>query len=191
MTTPRATTAGIGICGACAALLLGACATGPAHPAMMGGASGYQDSSLTCTAPQSPPGRTVRVRLGDMGMTRMMGGDAPLGAPMLLQAAPTVVDSGPVTVVASNFGWRTHEVVILPLTAQQQVGQRPVGSDGKVEESASLGEASATCAADEGDGIDSGGVGWTTVNLSPGRYELVCNLTNHYANGMYAEVDVR
>ena len=26
---------------------------------------------------------------------------------------------------------------------------------------------------------------------APGRYELVCNLKNHYANGMHHELDVR
>jgi uncharacterized cupredoxin-like copper-binding protein len=33
-------------------------------------------------------------------------------------------------------------------------------------------------------------VGWTTIDLRPGRYELVCNLRNHYANGMHQELDV-
>ena len=28
-------------------------------------------------------------------------------------------------------------------------------------------------------------VGWTTVTLPPGNYELVCNLGNHRANGRY------
>lgn len=40
------------------------------------------------------------------------------------------------------------------------------------------------------EGITSGSVGWTTLTLAPGRYELVCNLKNHYANGMYQELVV-
>jgi uncharacterized cupredoxin-like copper-binding protein len=28
------------------------------------------------------------------------------------------------------------------------------------------------------------------VTLAPGRYELVCNLRNHYANGMHQEIVV-
>jgi uncharacterized cupredoxin-like copper-binding protein len=28
------------------------------------------------------------------------------------------------------------------------------------------------------------------VTLAPGHYELVCNLENHYADGMYQELDV-
>ena len=41
-----------------------------------------------------------------------------------------------------------------------------------------------------GDGITSGTVSWTTVTLPPGRYELICNLPNHYADGMYQELVV-
>ena len=69
-------------------------------------------------------------------------------------------------------------------------GQRVPGADGKVDEAGSLGEASASCAAGSGKGITAGAVGWTTLTLAPGRYELVCNLKNHYANGMHQELDV-
>jgi uncharacterized cupredoxin-like copper-binding protein len=29
-----------------------------------------------------------------------------------------------------------------------------------------------------------------TLHLAPGRYELVCNEKNHYARGMFTELDV-
>jgi uncharacterized cupredoxin-like copper-binding protein len=29
-----------------------------------------------------------------------------------------------------------------------------------------------------------------TLDLKPGRYELLCNLPHHYAGGMYTELDV-
>jgi hypothetical protein len=38
-----------------------------------------------------------------------------------------------------------------------------------------------------GEGIRAGTVGWTTLTLAAGGYELVCNLRNHYANGMHQE----
>ena len=88
------------------------------------------------------------------------------------------------------MGWRTQELVILPLAAGASAGQRIPGSDGKVSEAGSLGEASNTCAVGSGEGITSGGVGWTTVTLTPGHYELVCNLANHYADGMFQELTV-
>ena len=60
-----------------------------------------------------------------------------------------------------------------------------VNEDGKIDETGSLGEALNSCAADKGEGITSGSVGWTTLTLAPGHYEIVCNLTNHYADHMY------
>ena len=145
---------------------------------------GYHLSRLTCSAP-SLPGRTVRVTLGDMGMTTMMGGTAPLGAHMMLRAFPISVPAGTVSFVVGNMGWRTHEMVVLPLARGQVEGQRTPDPNGKVAEKGSLGEASASCAAGTGEGITSGSVGWVTVTLRPGRYELVCNLRNHYADGMH------
>jgi len=145
---------------------------------------------LSCSAPASLPGSIVNVMLADMGMTTMMGGTAPMGAHMMLHAAPASAPAGTISLVASNMGWRTHELVILPLATGASAGQRVPGPDGKVDETGSLGEVSNSCAAGAGDGITAGAVGWTIVTLAPGRYELVCNLQNHYANGMYQELVV-
>jgi uncharacterized cupredoxin-like copper-binding protein len=183
--------------GGAAAVALSGCGgtsqpAGSHGPGMMGGSggTGYTYSQLSCSAPRSLPGRTVTVMLADMGMNRMMAGTAPLGAPMMLRAVPATVPAGQISLVAENMGWRTHELVILPLQAGSPAGQRIPGLDGKVDESGSLGEASASCAAGSGEGISARAVGWTTVTLPPGRYELVCNLPNHYANGMHQELDV-
>lgn len=157
---------------------------------MMGGGSQYHYSALTCSAPKSLPGHTVSVTLADMGMTSMMGGTAPLGVRMMLRAGPATVPAGVVSLVASNVGWRTHELVILPLAADVAAGQRRAGPDGKVAETGSLGEASGSCAAGAGKGIAARTVSWTTVKLPAGRYELVCNLANHYADGMHQELVV-
>jgi uncharacterized cupredoxin-like copper-binding protein len=153
---------------------------------MMGGGT-YQYSTLSGAPPANLPGRTVTVTLADMGMNRMMGGTAPLGAHMMLRVSPAAVPAGLVTLVVDNLGWRTHELVILPLAAGSVAGRRTPGSDGKVDEAGSLGEASASCAGGAGDGIKAGSVGWGTVTLPAGHYELVCNLANHYADGMYQE----
>jgi uncharacterized cupredoxin-like copper-binding protein len=146
---------------------------------------GYHLSRLTCSAPSSLPGSMVYVMVGDMGMTRMMGGVAPLGARMMLRAVPTSVPAGQVGFVVGNMGWRTHEMVVLPLAPGQAAGQRAPGPDGQVDETGSVGEASASCAAGDGVGIRPGTVGWVTLILPAGRYELACDLRNHYANGMY------
>jgi uncharacterized cupredoxin-like copper-binding protein len=172
-----------------AALLLTGCSAtssdSDAHDGdgMMGGSSTYRSSSLTCTAPTSLPGTRVTVTLGDMGMTTMMEGVAPMGARMRLQASTTQVPAGRISLVVSNLGWRTHELVVLPLA--EGAGHREVGSDGRVSETGSLGEASRSCGPGAGEGIPSGSAGWVTMTLKPGRYELVCNLRNHYGNGMH------
>jgi uncharacterized cupredoxin-like copper-binding protein len=75
--------------------------------------------------------------------------------------------------------------VILALPAGQVAGQRSVGADGKVSEAGALGEAFASCAEGSSEGINAGTVGWVTVDLPAGRYELICNIRNHYADGMH------
>lgn len=157
---------------------------------MMNTPSGYHYSPLRCSGPSSLPGTAVQVMLGDMGMTQMMGGTAPLGAHMMLLAVPATVPAGQVSLVAENVGWRTHELVILALADGATIGQRTADPEGKVDEAGSLGEASKTCAAGTGDGITSGAVGWISVTLAPGHYELLCNLANHYADGMRQELTV-
>ena len=159
----------------------------PPGPGLIG-APGYTFSRLTCSAPPSLPGTTVDVMLGDMGMTQMMSDTAPLGGQMMLRVTPATVPAGQVSLVVSNMGWRTHELVVLPLAAGASAGQRVPGADGKIDETGSLGEVSNSCAAGADDGIAAGAVGWNTVTLPPGQYELVCNLENHYANGMYQEL---
>jgi uncharacterized cupredoxin-like copper-binding protein len=174
------------------AIALAGCAsvTGSGHSGMMGGGSRYHSAALSCSAPTSLPGRTVRVELGDMGMTQMVGGTAPMGSQMRLQAKPTTEPAGTVSLVVSNVGWRTHELVVLPLTAGADAGQRVAGPGGKVSETGSVGEASSSCGSGAGDGLLSGTEGWVTVTLAAGRYELLCNLPNHYADGMHQELTI-
>jgi uncharacterized cupredoxin-like copper-binding protein len=167
--------------------MMGGSASGGTPASGMNSHEGYHSSRLSCAAPASLPGRRIEVTLGDMGMTRMMGGIAPIGSRMLLAAAPATSPAGRITFVAANRGWRTHELVVLPLNAGTAAGRRDVGVGGKVSETGSLGEGSAGCAVGKGEGIRSGQIGWVTVTLPAGRYELVCNEQNHYADGMHQE----
>jgi uncharacterized cupredoxin-like copper-binding protein len=163
---------------------------GGSRSTMMNGDGGYHFAPLSCAEPAGLPASTVRVTLADMGMTRNVTGTAPVGAHMMLRADRVSIPAGQIVLVATNRGWRTHEVVVLPLAAGQVAGQRTSGSDGKVDESGSIGELSASCAAGTGEGITPSAVGWTTLTLAAGRYELVCNMANHYVDGMYEELDV-
>ncbi|MEV5733819.1 sulfocyanin-like copper-binding protein [Streptomyces sp. NPDC052292] len=158
----------------------------------------WRAQGARCGAPAAR-GSAVDVTVWDAG--RMMHGPnrlapdstrpGPRGTGMMrLVARPTTVPAGRTTVRVFNAGTVTHEVVVLPLAPGRAVGERAVGSDGRVSEAGSRGEASRTCGSGAGEGIAPGAAAWTTVTLRPGRYELVCNIPGHYAAGMYAELDV-
>jgi Sulfocyanin (SoxE) domain len=110
---------------------------------------------------------------------------------MRIFVVPSTTPAGLVSLRVHNTGALTHEVMVLPLNANKYPGQRAIGTDGRVDETGSLGEASRSCGADAGDGVLAGAAAWTTINnVPPGRYELLCNIAGHYGYGMYAELDV-
>jgi len=170
--------------------------------AMNGDAGGVTTGAGSSCTPPRLAGTLVNVSLRNMGGSMMggngtmMGSNAMMGnttmprGAMGLSIDRSSVDSGTVSFVATNDGSITHELVVLPVSASQVVGSRPISSDNTIDETASLGEASATCADGEGTGIAPGAAGWVTLDLAPGRYEVVCNLPGHYASGMYRELTV-
>ena len=125
-----------------------------------------------------------------MGGSRMMAGGGTMGGTMRVVADRHTVNAGTVSLRVANVGSLVHELVVLPLTTGEPVGSRSVRNDGKVSEDGSLGEASKTCGAGAGDSVDPRVLGWVTLNLPRGDYELVCNLPGHYAAGMYTELVV-
>jgi uncharacterized cupredoxin-like copper-binding protein len=135
--------------------------------------------TVSCPVPQQT-GTTLDVTVTDGGDSMM--GQAPMMATM--RVTPRSVPAGQISFVVSNGGVLVHEMVVLPLPSDGP-GTRPTGTDGKIDESQSLGEASRSCASNTGDGIAPGSVGWTTMTLKPGRYELVCDEPWHYAAGMF------
>lgn len=147
--------------------------------ALLAGCGGTTTTTPTPTAAQSActvpslEGTVVAVELGDM----------------TVKATPATASAGKISFVAHNAGAQQHELVVLPLTGD--VGKRAPESDGKVSEEGSLGEASKTCGADEGDNIDPGSTGWFTATVPAGTYELVCNIPNHYSEGMYTKFVVQ
>lgn len=151
------------------------------------GGLGHDRAATNPSGPSSgTAGTVVDVVAMDMASRRMMGSQrGMMGGAMALRSDRVDVPAGTVTLRLYNTGTVTHELVILPLTDGQQVGVRPVGADGRVSESGSLGEASKSGSEGAGDGIDPGTTGWVTLELPAGRYELVCNIENHYAAGMY------
>ena len=135
--------------------------------------------AISCSVP-ALSGTTVHVQVTDAG--DMMMSQTPMRASLV--ATPASTQAGRVYFVVVNTGALVHELVVLPLPADGP-GTRPVGTDGKVDESQSLGESSRSCAAGTGDGIAPGSTRWTTLTLKPGRYEMVCDQPWHYAAGMF------
>lgn len=154
-------------------------------------ADGPRSLPGACAVPHRLPGTTVNITLTNMGGPMMGGNHEPMsGGAMRLQAEQTTVPHGTVSFLATNDGSITHELVILPLPASQIVGTRLIGNDGEIDETSSLGEASNTCGESAGEGILPGTSSWVSLQLAPGRYELVCNLPGHYAAGMYTQLTV-
>jgi uncharacterized cupredoxin-like copper-binding protein len=109
---------------------------------------------------------------------------------MRLSVDRASVPHGQVSLVVTNLGSVPHELLVLPLPQGQALGARAVGADGTVDETGSLGEASASCAAGTGEGIAPGAASWVTLALPAGHYELLCNVPGHYLAGMFAELTV-
>ena len=182
--------------------LLGAVVVLAAGSTLLIGAAGgaFRGRPVATTAACSAPalsGGVVDVSLIDMGgngSMMMRGGQSGWRSwqpGMMRVAASTGVVAGrTVSLRVSNVGVITHELVVLPLPAGQPVGARQAGSDGKVDETGSAGEVSASCAPGAGDGLRPGSTGWATLTLPAGRYELLCNLPGHYTAGMYTELDI-
>lgn len=159
-----------------------------ASTALVGGlvnGFGRSTTAIASCEPSHAASQVVQVGLSDGG-NGMMG-----AAPMMLRLIPnpSTVSTGKVTFVVTNYGALNHEFLVLPMPVDG-IGTRPVGSNGKIDEAQSLGEASTSCGAGPGNGIASGARSWVTLTLRPGSYELLCDMPWHYADGMYASFTV-
>lgn len=117
-----------------------------------------------------------------MGGAGMMGNASPsvtrvvnvaLGE-MFVRPNATSITAGKVTFVARNMGQVTHELMIEKSPIKMQGPGKPV-------EDAALGMV---------DDMQPGGTGRITVKLSPGTYELFCNVPGHYAAGQHTTFTV-
>ena len=173
--------------GTAAVLLAGA------STAALAAASGaFRDASVRSVGQCSTPalaGSVVDVSLTNM-MNGQMGRGWMTGGSMRVVTSTDHVSAGMVSFRVANMGTLVHELVVLPLPATQIAGNRVATIDGRVDEMGSLGEVSNTCARGAGTGLSPGTVGWVTLQLPPGNYELFCDIAGHYAAGMYAELTV-
>ena len=100
-----------------------------------------------------------------------------------LTASPSTVASGPVTVTVHNKGQLAHELVVFRTDLDENA--LPLEPDGhKIDEEGS----GITHLDPEAEDIDPGGSQTITVDLPAGRYVFVCNVADHYKQGMHAVV---
>jgi len=121
-----------------------------------------------CAAQGAQPGTggQVSVTLTDTGVT----------------LAQTSVSSGPVTFKVKNAGSIEHELVVVQTDVAQDKIQPDADEPGKMSEAGAQGES--------GD-LAAGAIKDFTLNLSPGKYVLMCNQPGHYMVGMHIAFVVR
>lgn len=115
---------------------------------------------------------------GMMGRRTAAAGKAALGprsvsvtlGEMYVKPSRMTISAGKVTFVAHNTGMLTHELMIEKLPMKMSGPGKPI-------ESAAQGMI---------DDMGHGGSGKMTLKLTPGTYELFCNVPGHYASGQHA-----
>ena len=121
-----------------------------------------------CAAQGAQPGTggQVSVTLTDTGVT----------------LAQTSVSSGPVTFKVKNAGSIVHELVVVRTDIAQDKIQANPDEPSKMSEEGTQGES--------GD-LEAGLTKDFTLNLSAGKYVLMCNQPGHYMAGMHIAFVVR
>jgi uncharacterized cupredoxin-like copper-binding protein len=97
--------------------------------------------------------------------------------------APRTVRAGDVRLAVHNRGPSTHEVLVI----KAPTPALPLRRDGITVDETALEDAEAG----EVEGTQPGTTRTHTFHLSPGRYELICNMAGHYRGGMRATLVVR
>ena len=104
---------------------------------------------------------------------------------MAFQLSSTTASAGPVEFVVKNVGKEPHEFVVLKNDLADK--KLPLKGDSLDEDAKgfkNLGEIGENK-------LKSGATETLKVNLTPGRYLLVCNLPGHYKAGMKADFTVK
>jgi uncharacterized cupredoxin-like copper-binding protein len=109
----------------------------------------------------------------------------------VVQPEPTSVEAGQVTFTADNQGGETHELVVVNAASADEL---PVDENGAFDEE-SFGEDNVL---GEVEDVESGEQQQLALDLEPGTYVLLCNVTeeedgeieSHFAEGMHTAFDV-
>ena len=91
---------------------------------------------------------------------------------------PTEISAGTVTFEVKNEGTLVHEMVVI----NTDKGAANLGTDGEADESGAV---------DEVADLPVGESKTLELDLTAGKYALVCNISGHYPAGMYADFTVK
>ena len=95
-----------------------------------------------------------------------------------IQADHKTIKAGDITFTVTNKGTINHELLVI--RTDLPLGGIPIGADGKFNED----DPKATNVGESGE-YEVGLTKTFKVKLAPGKYQLVCNIPNHYKNGMH------
>jgi uncharacterized cupredoxin-like copper-binding protein len=118
-------------------------------------------------------GQTASTSSGPVGVTLTDKG---------VVLALTSVNAGAVTFKVKNVGTLEHELVVIKTDVAADKIQPDPDEPGKMSETGSLGES--------GD-LAIGEAKEFTLNLTPGKYVLMCNQPGHYMVGMHVAFEVK
>ena len=88
------------------------------------------------------------------------------------------IKAGDITFTVTNKGTVNHELLVI--RTDLAVGALTIGADNKFKED----DPKATNVGESGE-YEVGLTKTFKVKLAPGKYQLVCNIPNHYKNGMH------
>ena len=91
--------------------------------------------------------------------------------------------AGDVKFTMENQGTIPHEFIIVKTDFEP--GKIPLGPDNRFDE-----EGKGVFVPGEISEWNPGTTGTVTLKLDPGKYQLLCNIAGHYANGMFAQLTV-
>jgi len=92
------------------------------------------------------------------------------------------VNAGAVTFKVKNTGTIEHELVVIKTDVAADKIKPDVDEPGKMSEEGSLGESGDLAVGESKD---------FTLNLTPGKYVLMCNQPGHYMVGMHVAFEVK
>jgi uncharacterized cupredoxin-like copper-binding protein len=96
--------------------------------------------------------------------------------------SPETVPSGTITLEATSEGPSVHEVEIFQVPDGTDAGDLPVKEGVAVTDGLTL--------VDEVEDLVPGSTADLTLDLQPGTYAVICNVSGHYAHGMHTTFTV-